>query len=251
MKNLFKFLTFIFILFIFSNCNREEIDGFLTIKMKHTFNGDPLIIGNELIYSDSARGEYSIQKLEYLLDGKYIMGGTKYIDAGNTETFLLDHSLVFCCGGTGVSFHSSGFRFGISNDYNINNAYATENFHEKMSRPEEEGGGYYYMILEGKYRPFSSSIIYPFSIKTRPVDSIDYSFFNYFPQICGEGNWLEVENENPNGIITFNMEIMNWFQNPHTLNLESLIIEDVETQRQIMWNGIEDVFSVSVNHCKH
>ena len=250
MKNLFKFLTFIFILFIFSNCNREEIDGFLTIKMKHTFNGDPLIIGNELIYSDSAGGEYSIQKLEYLLDGKYIMGGTKYIDAGNTETFLLDHSLVFCCGGTGVSFHSSGFRFGISNDYNINNAYATENFHEKMSRPEEEGGGYYYMILEGKYRPFSSSIIYPFSIKTRPVESIDYSFSKHF-ELCGEGNYLEVENENPNGIITFNMEIMNWFQNPHTLNLESLIIEDVETQRQIMWNGIEDVFSVSVNHCKH
>ena len=42
------------------------------------------------------------------------------------------------------------------------------------------------------------------------------------------------------------MEINNWYQNPHTLNLASAIMMDMAKQMQLQANGQENVFSVSV-----
>jgi len=40
------------------------------------------------------------------------------------------------------------------------------------------------------------------------------------------------------------MNINNWYQNPHTINLAPAIMMDMPKQMQLMGNGMADVFTL-------
>ena len=58
-------------------------------------------------------------------------------------------------------------------------------------------------------------------------------------------NGLNIDNDTENIGLMINMDLNNWYQNPHTINLAPAIMMDMTKQMQLMNNGMNDVFSIT------
>ena len=70
---------------------------------------------------------------------------------------------------------------------------------------------------------------------------MDHSFNNVF------NISLDINDELGDVDIHINMEINNWYTNPHNINLAASIMADMQKQMQLQDNGEEDVFSVIID----
>ena len=90
------------------------------------------------------------------------------------------------------------------------------------------------MQLEGDY----NTIFQGYATHTGGTNGLDFSFTKNFPIST---------NIESGKTITINMEINNWYSNPHTINLENDIMEDPNAQALLQANGVADVFSVIIS----
>ncbi len=90
------------------------------------------------------------------------------------------------------------------------------------------------MQLEGDF----NTVLQGYATHTGGTNGIDYSFNKNFP--IG----VSIESENT---ITINMEINNWYSNPHIVNLSSDgIMDNANLQSLLQDNGAADVFSINI-----
>ncbi|MGY8988861.1 MAG: hypothetical protein ACKVJA_01225, partial [Flavobacteriales bacterium] len=69
----------------------------------------------------------------------------------------------------------------------------------------------------------------------------DFSFTKNFP--------IELNIENDNTDVIINMEINNWYSNPNVITLTTDgIMDNINKQSLLQTNGIDNVFSVNINH---
>ena len=120
---------------------------------------------------------------------------------------------------------------GLDSIRNITNLFLNENFFPSFAWPEFLGGGYHYMQLEGDF----NTVFQGYATHTGPTNGTDYSFTKDFPLTT---------NIKSGNTITINMEINNWYSNPHVLNLYDGIMENAGIQDLLKNNGIADVFSI-------
>lgn len=245
-------------IFIFISCDRPKTTN-LMVNFTHTVDNIVLITGigcmnggeclpdhscctdgDLLPYTNDTGEKYNIQRLNYLIsdiklhtdDGSTILLKEIYfIDADNPSTLTFDVGEM-----NNANYTSISFTMGLDPSKNISNLYVNETFHTTMAWPEIMGGGYHYMKIEGDY----DTITQGYATHTGAAMGMDYSFNNNF-EIS-----LNIDDDLGDVDIDINMEINNWYKNPHTINLSASIMGDLAKQMQLQSNGNDDVFSISI-----
>ena len=226
------------------NADAEINDGSckynLSLNFTHTVDGDVLEI-DQMIYSNTAGQNYSVQTLRYLIsditlhtenETSILIDEVHFVTISDTSTFNLDIQ-----GLNGDNYTSISFTMGLDSLKNITNLHLNESFFPSFSWPEFMGGGYHYMQLEGDY----TTVFQGYATHTGGTDGIDFSFTKNFP--------IELNIENDNTNIIINMEINNWYSNPNVITLTTDgIMDNTNQQALLQANGINNVFSVSINH---
>lgn len=267
MKNSFLILLSICLII---GCKKNDPEPKITLNFTHTVDEIPLVIGTGcgdggeclpghpccngeecLPYTNSAGQQYNVQTLNYIISdiklhntdgGSVLVKDIHFIDASDISTLSLDIEIDFT---DDITYHSISFTMGLENSMNINNEYLNEDWHSTMVWPEMMGGGYHYMKLEGAYETESTF----YNTHTGGLETVDnpertdHSFSCTGP--TNDPLFIIQTPLNSIAVITINMEINNWFQNPNTFTLTNDgIMGDATKQAILQANGQEDVFSI-------
>ena len=218
------------------SCNYAPISN-LKIHFTQTVDGNPIIL-NQMIYTNQANDNYDVQTVRYLIsditlhadDGtSTLLDEVHYVDISIASSLILNIPEI-----TNKNYNAISFTMGLNAIKNVTNLFLNESFFPAFAWPEFLGGGYHYMQLEGDY----TTIFQGYATHTGGTNGLDFSFTKNFPIVT---------NIESGKTITINMEINNWYSNPHTINLEDDIMEDPNAQALLKDNGVADVFSVIIN----
>tara|TARA_B100000902_G_C27321187_1_gene924618 strand:+ start:4822 stop:5595 length:774 start_codon:yes stop_codon:yes gene_type:complete len=254
-----KYILIIIILTFFS-CKKDEqlVSNNLKIQFTHTVSGNSLVLaccsGENLNYTNSSNEKYNIETLKYIItnislhteENIEIIKDIHLIDAEENSTTSFEIESL-----EDLNYTKISFTFGLDSTMNQPNAYinSSQNIHNQMIWPASINTptvtAYHYMKLEGVV----DSALNGYKTHTGPTDGMDFSFTKAFPISINDGS---INNK----IISINMEIDNWFNNPENISFSSYgldangiqgIMQNMIIQQKIQVNGNQDVFSVSVN----
>ncbi|CAI8419890.1 MAG: Uncharacterised protein [Flavobacterium sp. SCGC AAA160-P02] len=228
MKNHFLAITFLVIML--SSCSEDNdisVDS-VSVRLNFTHSWGELVISNEdfneLKFTTEIGDLLSIGRLRYLISE------LTFTHESGTVTRLDDYNLVDVTNNEGLSFTTSkailpgnytnlSFRFGFSEENNIDGAYPdlnTANFNVpgENSTPNL-GGGYHYMQFDGSYldnlsnqSPFNYHVISAIDL-TNLNEPVDTSLkINIGPLVVGGSTNIDIQ-----------MDVSEWFKNPNTWDL--------------------------------
>lgn len=233
--------------------------GKVVFSISHQVNGYPLI-ENDLIYTNAAENQYLITEVKYFIsditfyrnDGlNKIIGDWKdifYVDENIPETKTIRFFDKIPIG----TYDSITFIFGISEMKNKSFMYVNPP-EVDMFWPEVLGGGYHYMMINGKWKD-TTGLIQPFNFhlgigqlyqgNTTNVDSI-YAFVQNFFTVHLPGSAFIMKDQDTLAFsITMNIE--NWFESPHIFDFNQwggAIMQNQQAMQIVKENGW-NVFSI-------
>jgi hypothetical protein len=247
-----KILAIICLTFVLSSCSEDNDISLepvaITLNFSHSWNGTEITNAdfNELKFTNENEQDLSIERL------KYVISEVSLTHKSGVVTVLDEYSLVDLTNSEGLSFTTSKtilpgdytsvtFRFGFSNEYNIDGAYPDLNT-ANFNVPTALGGGYHFMQFDGKYRDITS-IEAPFNYHviraidpTNTNDPLDTSFsLNIGAATIGGNTNIQIE-----------MDVSEWFKNPTTWNLNEYdvnLMGNYDVQLLMNQNG-SSVFSL-------
>lgn len=245
MKKLPILILFIIVIF---GCEKKSPfestveTGTLTLKFTHHWDGEPITADQfEQFLFTTAHGELvSIERLRYVLSDIEIRDqdfGYHLVDVGEEE------GLSLTLNGIEKSQQVLQFRFGFSDANNLDGIYQDLNS-ASFNVPLQLGGGYHYMQFDGKYKDQNNQDANFNYHAIRAVDVSnaddlvlrDTSFsFDVGSFTMGSDTTIAIE-----------MNVAEWFRNPHTWNLNELntvLMPNFEAQLLMNANG-QTVFSV-------
>lgn len=261
-------LVFFFLIFIsFYSCKKKDKTddtvpietGHINFKFLHYVDGQPLH-KDSMMYVNAAGNQYEVNQLMYFISDVtlYKSGGTKKIiddwkdinyvdiDIPSTLTWNVYDSIPV---GT---YDSITFIFGITAEKN--KSFMFVNSPEvNMMWPDVLGGGYHYMMLNGKWIDTTNAVenfnfhmgigqLYKSNVIT--VDSI-YAFVqNYFTVSLANSSFTLSNNETKE--IEIIMNIDSWFNTPHIYdhNYWGGSIMQIQPAMQMIKENGYDVFTV-------
>lgn len=242
--------------------NQEEEGGKLKIQFTHTVDSLQLI-KNQMIYNNAAGNEYEISEVKYFISDLVLYNNNKsqvlinkwtaihYIDIDYPNTLLWD---IYDDIPTG-KYDSISFIFGLNENRNI--SYQFVNPPEvNMFWPEILGGGYHYLMINGKWKapnnqinPFNFHLgigqIYAGNVVN--TDSIIGYVHNYFKVTLPTPNLFI--NKGSTSSLKLNMNINSWFCTPHIYDHNywgGNIMQNQAAMNTAKENGF-DVFGVVEN----
>ena len=247
-----KILTFLCLALLVSSCsedndiNVEPIS--ITLNFSHSWGETEVTNAdfNDIKFTNDNGDQMSIEHLRYLISEITLTHESGVI------TTLDDYNLVDVTNNEGLTFTTSAaiipgdytsvsFRFGFSNDNNIDGDYPDLNT-ASFNVPTILGGGYHHMQFDGKYiddsdaeAPFNYHVINAFDL-TNINDPVNTSFQLNIGAVAVGGNTN----------INLNMDISEWFKTPNTWNLNEYdvnLMSNYEAQLLMNQNGAS-VFSV-------
>ena len=238
MKNI---IVILLISLFINSCKptEENLETRIQLSFSHHANGSQLS-ADSMIHTNVAGEKFNVKTLAYLLsditlhneDGSSILlKEIQYININEQSSLYFESDVI-----DNGSYNALSFRFGLDTIKNISNNYVNENFHSTMAWPEPMGGGYHYMKLEGAFTNDSNF----YNTHTGGLMEMDFSFSKSL-----DINGFNIDNDTENKGLMINMDLNNWYQNPHTINLAPAIMMDMTKQMQLMNNGMNDVFSVT------
>ena len=238
MKNI---IVILLISLFINSCKlaEENLETRIQLSFSHHANGSQLTT-DSMIHTNAAGEKFNVKTLAYLLsditlhneDGSSILlKEIQYININEQSSLYFESDVI-----DNGSYNALSFRFGLDTIKNISNNYVNENFHSTMAWPEPMGGGYHYMKLEGAFTNDSNF----YNTHTGGLMEMDFSFSKSL-----DINGFNIDNDTENKGLMINMDLNNWYQNPHTINLAPAIMMDMTKQMQLMNNGMNDVFSVT------
>lgn len=205
--------------------------GTVSLSFDHCINGSPFI-QNQLIYTNEAGNPYLITEVKYFISDIVFYqttGATVRVNSPK-DIFYIDEDLPSTKTLTILnpvpagSYDSVSFIFGISEERNKSYMFANppEVF---MGWPEVLGGGYHYMMMNGKWQD-TAGIIRPFNFHLGigqlyhgteyNVDSIyAYVHNNFRVSLPGSAFTMRDQESLALGIV---MNIESWFSTPHIYN---------------------------------
>ena len=232
-------------LLLMTACSDRTKCGNLTLLVFHEVNGTPLVV-DTLRYTNEAGNPYLVNEVQWFVsnleledhDGNCIpLAETWYIDTNIPETQTLRIANVPV-----GSYRFVRFTFGLNDAGNLTGIFSNPP-ESNMFWPDELGGGYHYMKLNGKFKN-TNNLLAPLAIhlgrgqNTTHTEFYDNSFTVELPielDVC-EGR------DYPIGIV---MNINKWFRNPHVYDFNmngSAIMQNQDAQAKLKENG-SDVFS--------
>ena len=247
-----KILAIICLTFVLSSCSEDNDISLepvaITLNFSHSWNGTEITNAdfNELKFTNENEQVLSIERL------KYVISEVSLTHKSGVVTVLDEYNLVDLTNSEGLSFTTSKtilpgdytsvtFRFGFSNEYNIDGAYQDLNT-ANFNVPTALGGGYHFMQFDGKYRDITS-VEAPFNYHvisaidpTNTNDPKDTSFsLNIGAATIGGNTNIQIE-----------MDVSEWFKNPTTWNLNEYdvnLMGNYDVQLLMNQNG-SSVFSL-------
>lgn len=230
-------------------CTDRDKYGELTLFAVHEVDGTSLVM-DALRYTNEASNPYLVNEAQWFIsnleledhDGNRVMlADTWYIDTNIPETQTIWVSEV----PTG-SYRILRFTFGLSDADNLTGRFNNPP-ESNMFWPDELGGGYHYMKLNGKYLT-PDSLLAPIAIHLGRGQNSDHSEF-YDNSFTVE---LSVELDVYDGQdyqVSLVMNINKWFRDPHVYDFNafgSAIMQNQEAQQFLKENG-HNVFSIKTN----
>ena len=257
MKNILIFSTLILII----SCNKddsfEEIKVIDSINFIHTVDRNSLVLGADtcctggslLPYTNANNQKYNVQRLMYLISDiklyseneTYNIKDVHYVDFEDPSTHTIDLSVLNL---DTLNYNAISFTMGLNNEINLSNViigfggnetFKNRTWHTKMVWPAPVSG-YHYMKIEGDYDTDTTG----YATHTGPTMGMDHSFDKQF-----EFNLNNSRQSNTS--ITINMNINNWYTNPNGFSISSSVMMHRPSQMELMDNGSEDVFSISLD----
>jgi len=252
---------------IFISCNdgtevepeREQDMGHLTLKFNHFVDGKPLIT-DSMMYVNAAGNPYEINEVMYFISDVTLhkSDGTKkmlddwkdihYVEIDIPSTITWN---VFDDIPTGT-YDSITFIFGIPEEKNKSFMFVNPP-EDKMMWPDLLGGGYHYMMINGKWLDESNEEqFYNFHLGIGQLykgDVIDYDSIyafvqNYFTVSLPDSSF-SIEKDNTKEIEII-MNIESWFKTPHNFdfNYWGGAIMEIQPAMQMGKENGYDVFSI-------
>ena len=221
-----------------SGCGDEGADemGRVTIRFEHEVDGAVLDLETGS-YTNAAGNRYSVTHLEYILTE------ISLADAGGGSVDIAGHHyLNESCGGSrrlsadvpGGSYSALRFRFGIGGEANVTGGLPNRTAYNNMAWPDNMGGGYHYMRLEGIYD--DGGEVASFLSHTGPAGGGDFSFPVELP--------IALEVDAGHWEIAVAMDVNSWFDEPvYDFTGAGAIMGNADAQVLHRDNGA-DVFTV-------
>jgi hypothetical protein len=233
--------------------------GTIGFSIDHRVNGQPLKF-NELIYTNAAGNNYLITDLIYFISditfyhnngAAKVIGEVKdifYINESMPATKTIQFSDKIAVG----NYDSIAFTFGISEAKNKSFLYVNPP-EVLMGWPEVLGGGYHYMMMNGKWKDAAGSVT-PFNFHLGigqlykgsgyNVDSI-YAFVQNWFRVSLPGSSFQLADKE-NLTFGLTMNIGQWFEDPHVYDHNywgGAIMQNQAAQQMAKENGW-NVFSI-------
>ena len=247
-----KILAIICIAFVLSSCSEDNDISLnpvaITLNFSHSWDGIEITNAdfNELKFTNENEQDLSIERLRYLISE------ISLTHESGVVTVLDEYNLVDLTNTKGLSFTTSetilpgdytsvSFRFGFSNEYNIDGAYPDLNT-ANFNVPNALGGGYHFMQFDGKYRDITS-VEAPFNYHV--ISAIDPSNTND-PKDTSFSLNIGAATIGGNTNIQIEMDVSEWFKNPTMWNLNEYDINlmgNYDVQLLMNQNG-SSVFSL-------
>jgi hypothetical protein len=236
--------------------------GHISFKFTHIVGGQPLQT-DTMMYVNAAGNPYSIYDLRYFISDVTLhkSDGTKKIIDDWKDIDYIDISIPFTLTwdvydsipvGT---YDSISFTFGISAAKNKSFMFINPP-ESNMAWPDVLGGGYHYMMINGKWKDSINQIEnFNFHLgigqlyKSNATDCVDsiYAFVqNYFNVTLSNSSFTITEGTTRH--IEIIMNIDSWFKTPHTFDFNywgGNIMENQPAMQMAKENG-SDVFSIGV-----
>lgn len=225
--------------------------GNITLDFTFNVNGSNLTATDfdQLNYTNLDGNTWSITKMQYLISDvrfyrangdSVLFEGYHLVDLEDTTSlaYVLPDSLKF------TPYTGIGFNFGFEPDDNIDGAYTDLNA-ASWSSPTMLGGGYHQMKFEGRFidaTPDTVSFQYHNLSTIRQINGPDTTFHENYA-------WIKIPQSmsfSGNTTIEIRMDVNEWFQNPHTWDLDTLnstLMPNYDAQVMMKENAYS-VFSV-------
>jgi len=212
-KSFSIFHTFLLILALSllfnTSCHRlPEFKADIQLDISHKVDAQPLQM-DSIMYQNEAGNPYSVTRLEYYLsDFKFIRADgssegielTHYCNPRTPESLHIDLTL------SEGSYTALEFLLGIPADRNLSYTLPATSENINMVWPENMGGGYHFMKLEGHF-----------------ID--DHQKEKGFAMHLGTNQWLvhihldqNMDFEGAQNPLELEMNINEWFRNPYTFD---------------------------------
>jgi len=249
-----------------SSCKKDndsdpaKTSGKIIFSIEHKVGGQ-FLKENELIYINAAENEYLITEVKYFISditfyhsygSRKVIGEWKdiyYVDENITETKTIR---FYDDIPTGI-YDSITFIFGISEEKNKSFMFVNPP-EVNMFWPEVLGGGYHYMMINGKWKD-TADVIQPFNFhlgigqlyygSTYDVDSI-YAFVQNYFTVHLPGSAFTM-NDQDTIEFRLSMNVEKWFENPHIFDFNywgGAIMQNQQAMQTAKENGW-NVFSIS------
>jgi hypothetical protein len=226
------------VLLLIASCKKEDdppqevVGGHITLEVHHKINGQELI-KNQWLYVNMAGNSYQVTDVMYFISDIcfYKTGGTYTMIRNQKEIFYINDeepstmSIALSDLIPPGSYDSVSFIFGIDSVKNKSNRFVNPP-EVIMAWPEVLGGGYHYMMINGKWKD-TSGLEQPYNLHlgigqlyhgtTYHTDSIYAYVQNYFRVTLPESSFSINKNESLTFRLTMNLD--RWFSTPHVFDL--------------------------------
>lgn len=232
----------------------KEKYGSIEFNFTHTIDGKPFQF-NELIYTNTAGNQYQVNEIKYFISKICLINnerksieikqddGIHYVDCSIEK--ILRWKIDDIPKG---QYDAISFVFGL--DENDNKNYRFVNPPESnFAWPENLGGGYHYMQINGKFKNKDSEIqnmnIHTGIGQIRDESNVVKFVHNYFTVTLQYPFFVYADNTLP---LNLNMEIQRWFDMPNVYSFDEFgtgIMQNQEAQQLLKENGW-NVFNVEM-----
>ncbi|MBT7656484.1 MAG: hypothetical protein HN591_07470 [Flavobacteriales bacterium] len=244
----------LFSLCLLMACTKSEKETTTEFELQFTqsWNGTPISSEslNSFQFQNEAGEKLSIERLRYLLSNIHLQlsNGTEiplkafHLVNLQKEESLKTNLTTFV---TSKDIEAVSLLFGFDNEANQDGIYPDLNA-VSWNVPKMLGGGYHFMQLDGKFENNAGELA-PYNFHAiRAVDKSDPENLKF------EDSFFEMEQSIESTTsrirITIDMDISEWFVNPHLWYLESdatSLMPNFEAQKRIAANG-KSVFSIQI-----
>jgi hypothetical protein len=211
----------------------------ITFSFAHQVDGSSIIL-DTIIYENAVGNKYSLMTIRYFIselelhteqNDQVDIIENHYVDMDDERTLLFKSDKELPKG----KYTSLSFVFGLDTLSNATGRFPNPP-KSKMEWPVGMGGGYHYMKLEGRF--LTDGLISSFQAHSGELGGVPYCILVELPLPS-----LELSEEDVSLEIIMNID--NWWQNPHMLDLNDVtgIMGDTLMQQKLMENG-RDVFSL-------
>lgn len=264
-RKIFKRIIFICVVFFIFSCETEESkpteqnSGKLKVFFSHRVGNDSLR-KNLMIYQNEAGNQYEVNEIKYFISDFILYPHNSnpisinkwkvihYVDIDIPSTLIWDVYDKIPIG----KYDSVSFIFGLTEFRNQSFMFVNPP-EVNMFWPEILGGGYHYMMINGKWKTINNQIkafnchlgigqIY--SGTTTSTDSITGYVQNYFKVSLSTPELQILKSEITN--LKLNMDVKSWFTTPNIYNHDIWggdIMQKQDAMQAIKENGF-DVFSL-------